>query len=37
LPPPPWDVAFRIKAGEYLGEARLDLHVQAVRSSQPVN
>jgi single-stranded-DNA-specific exonuclease len=37
LPPPPWDVAFRIKAGEYLGEARLDLHVQALRQSQPVN
>jgi single-stranded-DNA-specific exonuclease len=33
LPPPPWDVAFRIKAGEYEGEARLDLHVQAIRAS----
>lgn len=37
LPPPPWDVAFRIKAGEYQGEARLDLHVQAVRQSIPVH
>jgi single-stranded-DNA-specific exonuclease len=36
LPPLPWDVAFRIKAGEYQGEARLDLHVQALRQSIPV-
>ena len=35
LPPPPWDVAFRIKAGEYEGRARLDLHVQALRQSTP--
>lgn len=33
LPPPPWDVAYRIKAGEYEGERRLDLHVQAIRPS----
>jgi single-stranded-DNA-specific exonuclease len=33
LPPSPWDIAFQIKAGEYEGEARLDLHVQAVRQS----
>jgi single-stranded-DNA-specific exonuclease len=33
LPPAPWDIAFQIKAGEYEGEARLDLHVQAVRPS----
>lgn len=37
LPPPPWDVAFRIKAGEYLGEATLDLHIQALRQSQPIS
>ncbi len=37
LPPLPWDVAFRIKAGEYQGEATLDLHVQALRQSQPIN
>jgi single-stranded-DNA-specific exonuclease len=33
LPAPPWDIAFQIKAGEYEGEARLDLHIQAVRQS----
>ncbi len=33
LPPPPWDVAFRIKAGEYQGEPRLDLLLQALRGS----
>ena len=31
LPPPPWDVAFRIHADEYQGERRLQLQVQAVR------
>jgi len=33
LPPPPWDIAFRIKAGEYQGEPRIDLHVQAIRAA----
>ena len=37
LPPTPWDVAFRIKAGEYQGAATLDLHVQALRQSQPTS
>lgn len=33
LPPPPWDVAFRIEASEFNGERRIDLHVQAVRTA----
>ncbi len=37
LPPPPWDVAYRIKAGEYEGEPRLDLHVHAIRSAAVPN
>ncbi len=34
LPPPPWDVAFRLQADEYLGEQRLQLHVQGVRAAR---
>jgi single-stranded-DNA-specific exonuclease len=37
LPPPPWDVAFQIRAGEYEGEAKLDIHIQAIRQSLPNN
>ena len=37
LPPPPWDIAFQIKAGEYVGQERLELHVQAIRHSVPVS
>jgi single-stranded-DNA-specific exonuclease len=33
LPPPPWDVAFRIRSSVYEGETRIDLHVQALRSA----
>ncbi|MBA2432597.1 MAG: single-stranded-DNA-specific exonuclease RecJ [Chthoniobacterales bacterium] len=33
LPPPPWDVAFRVQADEYQGERRLQLQVQAVRAA----
>jgi single-stranded-DNA-specific exonuclease len=37
LPPPPWDVAYRIKAGEYEGESRLDLHVHSIRPATVPN
>jgi single-stranded-DNA-specific exonuclease len=33
LPEPPWDVAFRIKSDEYEGEIRLQMQVEAIRSS----
>jgi single-stranded-DNA-specific exonuclease len=33
LPPPPWDIAFRISADEYEGEIRLQIQVEALRSS----
>jgi len=36
LPPQPWDIAFRIRAGEYEGEARLEMQVEAVRESAPI-
>ena len=35
LPATPWDVAFQIKAGEFEGEERMELHVQALRTAQP--
>jgi hypothetical protein len=35
LPPPPWDVAFRIRADEYEGETLVAMHVEAVRSAEP--
>lgn len=34
LPPPPWDIAFRIRPGEYEGERRLEMQVEAVREAQ---
>ena len=37
LPPPPWDVAFRIHSDEYEGEKRLQVHVQALRAATPLN
>ena len=33
LPKPPWDIAFRIRAGEYEGEARLDMQIQSLRQT----
>jgi single-stranded-DNA-specific exonuclease len=33
LPKPPWDIAFRIRAGEYEGEARLDVQIQGLRQT----
>jgi single-stranded-DNA-specific exonuclease len=37
LPPQPWDIAFRIRPGEYEGERRLEMQVEAVRESVPFN
>ena len=34
LPPPPWDIAFRIRPGEYEGERRLEMQVEAVRAAE---
>jgi single-stranded-DNA-specific exonuclease len=33
LPDPPWDIAFRIRAGEYEGEAKLDMQITALRQA----
>jgi single-stranded-DNA-specific exonuclease len=35
LPTPPWDIAFRINADEYEGETRLQIQVEAVRTTVP--
>ncbi len=37
LPSPPWDVAFRIYSDEYEGEKRLQVHVQALRTTVPIH
>lgn len=37
LPPPPWDVAFRIRMGEYEGASTLDIHIEAIRQSPSPN
>jgi len=37
LPAQPWDIAFRIRADEYEGETRLEMRVEAVRASAPIN
>jgi single-stranded-DNA-specific exonuclease len=37
LPPPPWDVAFRIRSDVYQGEERIQLQVQALRSAAPLD
>lgn len=35
LPEPPWDIAFRVNSDEYEGEIRLQMQVEAVRTSIP--
>lgn len=37
LPPPPWDVAYRIRSEVYQGETRIQLQVQALRSAAPLD
>jgi single-stranded-DNA-specific exonuclease len=34
LPPPPWDIAFRIRADEYGGETLVAMHIEAVRQAE---
>ncbi len=34
LPPPPWDIAFRIRADEYGDETLVALHIEAVRRAE---
>jgi single-stranded-DNA-specific exonuclease len=34
LPPPPWDIAFRIRADEYGGETLVAMHIEAVRAAE---
>ena len=33
LPPPPWDIAFRICADGYAGETLIAMHIEAVRAA----
>jgi hypothetical protein len=33
LPPPPWDIAFYLEENRYRNELRLQLQVEAIRSS----
>jgi single-stranded-DNA-specific exonuclease len=33
LPAPPWDIAFRVHPNEYEGETRLQIQIEAVRTS----
>ena len=35
LPKPPWDVAFTIERNEWQGSVSADMHVRAVRTSEP--
>ncbi len=37
LPAPPWDVAFRLQTDDYLGEKRLQMHVQALRAASALD
>ena len=34
LPPPPWDIAFRIRADEYGGQTLVAMHIEAVRQAE---
>jgi len=34
LPPPPWDIAFRICADEYGGETLIAMHIEALRAAE---
>ncbi|PYK31862.1 MAG: single-stranded-DNA-specific exonuclease RecJ [Verrucomicrobia bacterium] len=36
LPPPPWDIAFRIRRDEYEGETRLEMRLEGVRGTEPI-
>jgi single-stranded-DNA-specific exonuclease len=34
LPPPPWDIAFRIRADEYGGQTLIAMHIEAMRQAE---
>ncbi|MFN2542439.1 MAG: single-stranded-DNA-specific exonuclease RecJ [Chthoniobacterales bacterium] len=36
LPPQPWDIAFRIRPGEYERERRLEMQMEAVRAAERI-
>ena len=36
LPPPPWDIAFRIREDEYGGETLVAMQIEAVRQAAPI-
>ena len=36
LPPPPWDIAFRIRADEYNGETLISMHIEALRATESI-
>jgi len=36
LPPPPWDIAFRICADEYGGETLVAMHIEALREAERI-
>jgi single-stranded-DNA-specific exonuclease len=36
LPSAPWDMAFRLSADEYEGETRLQIQVEALRATAPI-
>lgn len=36
LPPPPWDVAFRISVDEYDGDTLVGMRIECVRAAEPV-
>jgi single-stranded-DNA-specific exonuclease len=37
LPATPWDIAFRIRSGEYEGEERLEMQIHALREAAPID
>ena len=36
LPPPPWDIAFRIRADNYGGETLVEMQIEALRQAAPI-
>jgi single-stranded-DNA-specific exonuclease len=36
LPPPPWDIAFRIRADDYSGETLISMHIEALRATESI-
>jgi single-stranded-DNA-specific exonuclease len=36
IPDPPWDIAFRIGSDEYEGQIRLQMQVEALRTTGPL-